>query len=124
MARRSFGESLRFAWAGLVWAWRTQGNLRRHAAAAVLALAFTRRLGVAPAEQALVVLTIALVFVAELFNTALEAVVDLYKHSYHPLAKTAKDVAAAAVLLAALAAVLVGVLILGPPLLKLLGWKG
>jgi diacylglycerol kinase len=62
------------------------------------------------------VLTIAMVFTAEFINTAIEAVVDLASPVHHPLAKTGKDVGAAAVLLAALAAALVGLLILGPPL--------
>lgn len=119
MARRSFNESLRFAWAGLAWAWRTQGNIRRHAAAAAAALGLAWWLKVPPGEQALVVLTIGLVIVAELINTAVEATVDLYRRSYHPLAGTAKDVAAAAVLVAALVAVVVGLIVFGPPLVRL-----
>jgi diacylglycerol kinase len=62
------------------------------------------------------IITIAMVFTAEFINTAIEAVVDLATHEEHPLAKVSKDVGAAAVLIAALAAVLVGLLILGPPL--------
>ncbi|MGI6605307.1 MAG: diacylglycerol kinase [bacterium] len=119
MARRPFLESLCFAWKGLVWAWRTQGNLRRHTLAAVLAVGLARWLKLSAAEQALVVLTVALVLITELANTALEALVDLYKRTYHPLAKVAKDVAAAAVLVAAFAALIVGLMILGPPLLRL-----
>jgi len=61
-------------------------------------------------------LSIALVWTAEFINTALEAVVDLASPQHHPLAKVGKDVGAAAVLIAALTSVLVGVLILGPPL--------
>ncbi|MDK2855811.1 MAG: diacylglycerol kinase [Bacillota bacterium] len=119
MARRSFSESLRFARAGLAWAWRTQGNIRRHAVAAAAALGLAWWLKVPSGEQALVVLTIGLVIVAELINTAVEATVDLYKRSYHPLAGTAKDVAAAAVLVAALVAVVVGLIVFGPPLARL-----
>jgi diacylglycerol kinase len=62
------------------------------------------------------VLTIAMVFTAEFINTAIEAVVDLASPVHHPLAKVGKDVGAGAVLIAAIAAVLVGLLILGPPL--------
>ena len=61
-------------------------------------------------------LTIAMVWTAEFINTALEAVVDLASPQRHPLAKVGKDVGAAAVLIAALAAILVGLLIMGPPL--------
>jgi len=53
---------------------------------------------------------------AEFINTALEALVDIAAPDYHPLAKVAKDVAAAAVLVGALGAILIGLLLLGPPL--------
>jgi diacylglycerol kinase len=62
-----------------------------------------------------------MVFAAEFVNTAIEAVVDLASPQKHPLAKVGKDVGAAAVLIAALAAVLIGLLILGPPLWARLG---
>ena len=64
----------------------------------------------------MLLLTIAMVWAAEFFNTAIEAVVDLASPVQHPLAKVGKDVGAAAVLIAALASVGVGLLILGPPL--------
>jgi diacylglycerol kinase len=62
------------------------------------------------------ILTIMAVWMAEFMNTALEAVVDMTMPDPHPLAKVAKDVAAAGVLVGACGAVLVGLLILGPPL--------
>ena len=67
-------------------------------------------------DWAVLLLTIALVWTAEFINTALEAVVDLASPQHHPLAKVGKDVGAAAVLIAALTSILVGLLILGPPL--------
>ena len=73
-------------------------------------------LGLTPQDWAILVITIAMVFTAEFINTAIEAVVDLASPTHHPLAKVGKDVGAAAVLVAALAAILVGLLILGPPL--------
>jgi diacylglycerol kinase len=63
-----------------------------------------------------IILTAALVFTAEFINTSIEAVVDLASPSKHPLAKIGKDVGAAAVLVSALAAILIGLLLLGPPL--------
>jgi diacylglycerol kinase len=63
-----------------------------------------------------IILTTAVVFAAEFMNTAIEAVVDLASPYPHPLAKIAKDVGAAAVLVAALAAIIIGLLLLGPPL--------
>ena len=73
-------------------------------------------LKVALLDGAILVLTIALVWTAEFLNTALEAVVDLASPQRHPLAKVGKDVGAAAVLIAAASAVIIGILILGPPL--------
>jgi diacylglycerol kinase len=78
-------------------------------------------LGLRGAELAVLVLTIGLVLVLEALNTALEALVDLVSPGYHPLAKVAKDVAAAAVLLAAITAVAVGLVVLGPRLAELRG---
>jgi len=69
-------------------------------------------------DWAVLILTVTIVFTAEFINTAIEAVVDLASPQKHPLAKVGKDVGAAAVLIAALAAVLIGLLILGPPLLQ------
>jgi diacylglycerol kinase len=68
-----------------------------------------------------IVIAIALVWTSEFLNTALEAVVDLASPERHYLAKVCKDVGAAAVLIAAITAVLIGLLILGPPLLEKLG---
>jgi diacylglycerol kinase (ATP) len=65
-------------------------------------------------DWAVLALTIAGVWVAELFNTAIEAVVDLASPEQHHLARTAKDVAAAAVLAMSAAAAVVGLLILSP----------
>ena len=67
-------------------------------------------------DWATLILTTAVVFVAEFLNTAIETVVDLASPEFHPLAMIGKDVGAAAVLVAALAAILIGLLILGPPL--------
>jgi diacylglycerol kinase len=67
-------------------------------------------------EWAILILTIMAVWMAEFMNTALEAVVDMVMPDLHPLAKVAKDIAAAAVLVGAIGAVLIGLLILGPPL--------
>ncbi len=81
------------------------------------------RLGLPAHDWAVLILIIAMVFTAEFINTAIEAVVDLASPVHHPLAKVGKDVGAGAVLVAALAAILIGLLILGPPLWqKVGGW--
>jgi diacylglycerol kinase len=107
---RSFG----FAACGVAYCFRTQRNLKIHFAAAVLALAAGLRLGLSPAEMGVLVLTIAAVLVAEMLNTAVEALVDIVSPDYHPLAKVAKDVAAGAVLVAAVASLVVAYLLFAP----------
>ena len=73
-------------------------------------------------DWAVILLAIVMVWAAEFFNTAIESIVDLVSPDKHPLAKVGKDVGAAAVLIAALTSVLIGLLILGPPLLKRLNF--
>lgn len=69
-------------------------------------------------DWAILSTTIAMVWTAEFLNTALEIVVDLASPDLHPLARAGKDVGAAAVLIAAISAVVTGVIILGPPLIE------
>jgi diacylglycerol kinase len=72
-------------------------------------------------DWAMIIIAIAMVWTAEFINTALEAVVDLATdRAHHDLARVGKDVGAAAVLIAAISAALIGFLILGPPLYRLL----
>jgi diacylglycerol kinase len=95
---------------------KTQHNAWVHSLVATVVFILGIWLALPPRDWAVLVLTIAMVFTAEFINTAIEAVVDLASPEKHPLAKVGKDVGAAAVLVAALAAILVGLLILGPPL--------
>ena len=95
---------------------RTQRNAWIHAVASMTVFALGLWLGLRPMEWAIIFLAVGLVWMAEFVNTALEALVDLASPTHHPLAKVGKDVAAAAVLVGALTAVVVGLLILGPPL--------
>lgn len=115
---RSFG----YAAAGLWYLARTQPNFRVHFAVAVAVVAVAIGVGAPAVEIAVLVLAIGLVMVGEACNTAVEAVVDLASPAVHPLARIAKDVAAAGVLIAATLAAVVGLLILGPRLLALL-WR-
>lgn len=111
MRSRSLLWSFNFAIEGMVHALRTQRNMRLHSLAAVIVLTAGVLLGVQRWEMVAILLTIAFVFVTELANTAIEATVDMIVESYNPMAKVAKDVAAAAVLVASLNAVAVGYLI-------------
>jgi diacylglycerol kinase (ATP) len=109
--------SFRYAWAGVTYALSTQRNLRIHTIIGAIALGLSWFLQIPVMEVAVIGLTIALVLAMELINTAIESVVDLLvKQSYHELAKIAKDCAAGAVLVAALASVFVAGLLLLPPL--------
>lgn len=116
-------HAFRHAFRGWWYVVRTQRNAWIHAVISTLVMLVAFWLHLPLRDWAVLFLTIALVWTAEFINTALEAVVDLASPQQHPLAKVGKDVGAAAVLLASLAAVLVGLLILGPPLwIKLLEW--
>jgi diacylglycerol kinase len=90
--------------------------MRIHLAVTALVLLMGLCLELTWAQWALLALTIGFVLVAEMFNTVAEAAMDAVAPRFHPLVKTAKDVAAGAVLLTALVATVVGLLILGPPL--------
>ncbi len=109
-------HSFRYAFHGWGYVLRTQRNAWIHSLVATLVILVGFWLRLSLQDWAILVLTIAMVFTAEFINTAIEAVVDLASPAHHPLAKVGKDVGAAAVLIAALAAILVGLLILGPPL--------
>jgi diacylglycerol kinase (ATP) len=109
-------RSFRFAFAGWWYVIRTQRNAWIHAVISLAVLGVSAWLHLSMLEWAVIVLTIAMVWTAEFLNTALEAVVDLASPQHHQLAKVGKDVGAAAVLIAAGASVVVGLLILGPPL--------
>jgi diacylglycerol kinase len=97
---------------------KTQQNAWIHAVVASIVFIIAFWLKLPARDWAVLILTIAMVFAAEFLNTAIEAVVDLASPQKHPLAKVGKDVGAGAVLVAAMAAVLIGLLILGPPLLE------
>lgn len=99
-----------YAFAGILYATRTQRNMRIHLVAGSLAVFATLYLRLDRAYVALIVLSIAIVIALELVNTAIEAVVDLMTVAHHPLAKIAKDAGAGAVLVVSMAAVIVGYL--------------
>ncbi|MDJ0366285.1 diacylglycerol kinase family protein [Hymenobacter sp. H14-R3] len=106
----SFGHAFRGVGAAL----RTEVHLQFHAVATAVVLGVGWFFGLSPTEWALVALAVGSVWAAELFNTAIEALTNLASPGYHPLAGRAKDVAAGAVLLAALAALVVGGCVFGP----------
>lgn len=116
-------HSFRYALSGWAYVIKSQRNAWIHSVFSVLVLAVSLWLNLTLVELAIIILTIAMVWTAEFLNTALEAVVDLASPQDHPLAKVGKDVGAAAVLIAALASILIGLLLLGPPLAARLNLK-
>jgi diacylglycerol kinase (ATP) len=110
--QQSVARSFDHAYRGLIFAVRTQRNMRFHVVAAAVVLIGSLFLDVSKLELAVLVLVIMFVFVTEMINTALEFAVDLVTKEYHPLAKLSKDVSAGAVLVSSVGAVLVGYLIL------------
>lgn len=110
---RSFGHAFEGWWYVL----RTQHNAWLHAVITLAVFGLSFWVGLDAFRWAVILLAAVMVFAAEFFNTAIEAVVDLASPREHLLAKVGKDVAAAAVLITALGAALIGILVLGPPLL-------
>jgi diacylglycerol kinase (ATP) len=107
--------SFKYAWQGVKYAFITQRNFRIHTVMTSIALSLGFYLHVSTVEMAIISLTCATVLVLELLNTAIESVVDLtVKQTYHELAKIAKDCAAGAVLISAIASVCVAGFILLP----------
>ena len=113
----SLATSFRYAWGGLSYAFETQRNFRIHTVIGSLAIGLGLFLQLKPVEISVIGVTIGIVLAMELLNTAIESVVDLtVGQSYHELAKIAKDCAAGAVLVSAMAAAIVAAALLLPPL--------
>jgi len=110
---KSFG----YAFEGWWYVLRTQHNAWIHALISMAVLVLGLWLQIPLRDWAVIILAMMAVWIAEFMNTAIESVVDMVMPEFHPLAKAAKDVAAAAVLVGAIGSVLVGLLILGPPLI-------
>jgi len=108
--------SFMYAVDGCAYMLRHQKNTRILLAATVIVVPLAFWLGIEAHQWAILILTIGSVWVTEFINAAIEAAVNLSVSKIHPMAKVAKDVAAAAVLITVFVAVLIGFLILGPPL--------
>lgn len=120
MKQPSFLQSLKHAWAGVIFTIRTQRNAKIHLLAGIATLAFAWMVGLTTTHLSILALTIGGVIACELINTAVEAMVDLLSPEWHERAKVAKDAAAGAVLALSITAVIVGLLILGPPLWRII----
>ncbi|MGE3727121.1 MAG: diacylglycerol kinase family protein [Candidatus Sericytochromatia bacterium] len=114
----AFFKGFKWAFSGLFYALHTQRNMQVHLLATLLASGLSLYLQISRLEWILLLLTFALVWMAEMVNTALEATLDHLAPEIHPQVKIAKDVAAGAVLVAAIFAILIGFLLWGPRLLS------
>ncbi len=115
-----FKKNFYWAVSGIIFALKTQANMRFHLAATVAVIALGLWLKLTAGQWLAVLFAISLVWLAELLNTAVETVVNLVTEDYHPLAKAAKDVAAGAVLIAAVNSLLVAAIVFLPKLLALI----
>ncbi|HHV19066.1 MAG TPA: diacylglycerol kinase family protein [Thermoanaerobacterales bacterium] len=120
---RTLGESFFYAISGIKYTFKTQRNIKIHFITALLAIVLSYLLRLSVVELLAVSITIALVLAAEMVNTAIETVVDMYTKEYHPLAEAAKNVAAGAVLISAINAIVVGYLIYYKKIVMLLSLK-
>jgi diacylglycerol kinase len=114
---KSRAKAFRYAFSGWWYVIRTQRNAWIHLVVSIAVTLVSFLLQISTSDWAMIILAIAMVWIAEFLNTALEAVVDLAaNHEQHELAKVGKDVGAAAVLIAAVSSIIIGLLILGPPI--------
>jgi diacylglycerol kinase (ATP) len=120
MRAKNIFASFKYAFEGFSYSIKTQRNMRIHTLVGLLALSAGVYLEVSKIELCILILVSALVIAAEMFNTAIESTIDLYSRQRHPLAKIGKDVAAGAVLVCAFAAAIIGLMILGSPILKII----
>ncbi len=118
MKAKSLFESFKYAWMGLEYAWLHERNMRAHVAMGFTVLFAAMVLEISTLEFVATSLVVGMVIVAEMANTALEALIDLVIKRRDPLAAVAKNAAAGAVLVTSGAAVLVGVAIFVPRLLR------
>ena len=113
--RKSFG----YAFRGIKYVLRTQHNAWLHAVATIVVASMGFAFRITTMEWCCLIICLTVVWTAEALNTALELLTDLVSPEFHPLAGQCKDVAAGAVLIAAIGAGLVGFIVFGPHLLQL-----
>lgn len=116
---RRFFRSFKYAFEGIHYAFKNDQNLLAHILVAFLVINVSIALKVTPFEMGILGLTIMMVIVAEMVNSAIEKMVDLITKEHRQEAKIAKDVSAGMVLLTAFAAAIIGSLIFFPYLLRL-----
>ena len=119
MKNKTIRDSFDNAWEGIKYAFKTQRNIRIHLSVTIIVLITSWLLAISIRDFGLIFVAVSLVLFAEMVNTAVEKTVDLFMSTYHPMAKIAKNVSAGAVLVAVINAIVIGVIILGMPLIDL-----
>ena len=119
--RKRLEDSFGYALEGIIQAYKGEQNLVIHTFIAILVVVFGFFLKISYVEWLVCLVLIALVIMAEFFNTAIEYVVDLASPKIHPLAKAAKDTASAGVLMMAIISAIVGLIIFLPKLIDFIG---
>lgn len=119
--KRTFLDSLKDCLNGLSFIMISEHNFKREILLAIIALLAAYFLKVSQIEFIIILIVIALVIVSEIFNTAIEKVVDLYTKDYNEIARIAKDVSAFAVLTMCIFSLAVGIMIFVPKIIVLIG---
>lgn len=117
---RGFAESLKIAFTGIAYLFLYHDNMRIIFLSGIAAFLTAMVLKLRGIELAIICITVSVVFIAEMFNTAIELIIDMSTRKYHTLIKLVKDIAAAVVLIASLNAIAIGVILFVPRIIKLL----
>ncbi len=121
---RKFRFSLKYAIAGLKYLYSAENNIRIHTLVTILVIAAGAILRISLTSWAIIILTIALVWIVEALNTVFERLFDLLDGSYNPIVKIGKDVSAAAVLISAIASIAIALIVFIPRIIELItNWK-
>ena len=113
---RRLKRSFSYAFQGIKYVMKHERNMQIHVIIAVLVLSLAIILSIPKGEMVLLLIVIGIVFSLETMNTAIERLVDLVTEDYHPLAKLAKDLSAAAVTIFVMIAVIIGIVIFSQPI--------
>ncbi len=110
-------KSFVYAYAGVTWFFRREHNARIHGVATIFVLLISFVFKISGLDLIAVLFAIALVLITEMFNTAIEKIMDHFSPAHHPAVKIIKDIAAGAVLIAAIVAVIIGLIIFIPKII-------
>ena len=113
-------NSFKYAIEGLVSSFKTERNMKIHIMAMIIVIALGIFMKLNKIEWCIITIAIVMVISAELFNTAIENVVDMVSPQKNPQAKLVKDIAAAAVLVLAIGAAVIGIIIFGPKIVTII----